>query len=155
MKISQYCNIFILFFTIMMMTSCRVTDYGEVPTVAGFDVVYDLYLTSNTDLLTVNGSIYDPNVGYAGIIVYRVKDEGLPDDFVAFECACPHDAVSHDGVVGWERWGVTAKCGSCGSEFLLLYGGEGLPIDGNQPTDIPLRQYETYFDGRFVTVSNK
>ena len=133
--------------------SCKKYDDGEIPAVATFERSYDLNLTSNVDLLTPNGSIVDTTVGYRGIIVYRLKSDGTGDDFVAYEMACPYDALEN-GYVSWERWGVTTKCHVCGTQYLLMYGGNGCPIDGKQPSNIPLKQYETYFDGRYVIVRN-
>ena len=62
---------------VLLLSSCRQVDYGEIPEVVTFQRSYDLNLTSNRDLWSVNGSILDETVGYKGIIVFRQKSEDL------------------------------------------------------------------------------
>ncbi|MBR6490843.1 MAG: hypothetical protein IKT02_00765 [Bacteroidales bacterium] len=147
-------QIFSVIMAVLLLSSCRQVDYGEIPEVVTFQRSYDLNLTSNRDLWSVNGSILDETVGYKGIIVFRQKSEGAHDDFVAYERACPNDCVSAGGTVSWEPWILIPQCDKCGAQFLILYGGEGWPIDDKQPTNCPLKQYDTYFDGRYVIVSH-
>lgn len=151
LKIKQ---IAVLMLVMLISFACEPVDYGEVPEVPSFERSYDLNLPSNIDLLTVNGSIYDESVGFKGIIVFRVKQDGAHDDFVAYETACPHDCLSKGGKINWERWMLLSECETCHSQFLLMYGGNGWPIDGLQPTNLPLKRYNTYFDGRYVIVKH-
>ncbi|MDD2203781.1 MAG: hypothetical protein PHU62_01860 [Bacteroidales bacterium] len=133
------------------LTSC--TQYsGNVPEVGEFSQTYDLYLTSNQDLCTIYGSIIDTTIGYRGVLVFRNAYEGLPDDFLAFDMACSHDPFEHGATVTWERWGVIVECPVCGTKYLLI--NYGWPIENSGPSVYPLRQYKTFFDGRYVTVSN-
>jgi nitrite reductase/ring-hydroxylating ferredoxin subunit len=81
--------------------------------------------------------------GVQGIVVFRVDDWS----FTAFDRACPYDWDHEDSWIWVEPDGITLKCQLCHSMFSILDGGI---ISG--PSECPLRQYFTRFDGMILRV---
>jgi len=134
-------SIFLLFFA-SFFGACNRED--EAP--AGY-----VYLYINTELIThqlqypgsFNFFEYNHDgtpAGINGVGIYRANNE----TFYAYECTCPIDEQPLD--IG----DMTLKCTSCGSLFSIL---NGMGYEGKAEGRY-LRQYKTYFDGRFLTVSN-
>jgi nitrite reductase/ring-hydroxylating ferredoxin subunit len=96
------------------------------------------------NLASVGGSEYITG-GYKGIVVYRKSSE----EFVAFERACPNDWEIDSAFVSVEPSDLILKCKSCTSEFLIL---DGSVVKG--PSELPLKQYKTTFDGQTLHVYN-
>lgn len=114
---------------------CR-TPFGEGGTL-------DLLQPDFMGLYNSPGSTLVINRGYRGILVNCV---GL-DDYVAFECACPH--CREVGMVPDSRTSaVILTCPECGSRFDLFYGN---PLEGSQ-TACMLFQYRTLYDGRYLSI---
>lgn len=80
-----------------------------------------------------------------GIIIYNGGD-----NFYAYDRTCPHD-YEVNGISVRVRIDFTvARCPSCGTTYSLAAGGT--PASGIG--QYPLKNYKTYFDGRFVRVWN-
>lgn len=85
--------------------------------------------------------------GVKGIIIYKESN----DHFLAYDRACSFrpslecERVSLDS----ETNGVLMVDSCCGSKFLL---SDGMPIQGSAL--LPLKQYNTYFDGNNLQVFN-
>ena len=83
--------------------------------------------------------------GYQGVVVIRTGW----DTFVAYECTCPHD---HGRLEMDPDYGnLVLECPDCGSQFSTF--GDGFPLDGSL-TACPLYQYNTYYDGVLLYISN-
>lgn len=85
-----------------------------------------------------------------GIIVYRVTDM----DFVAYERTCPHDpdaccTEESCSRLYVEEGSVFIKDDCCESRYLIL---DGTNFDG--PSNKPLKQYNTTFDGKTLHIFN-
>jgi nitrite reductase/ring-hydroxylating ferredoxin subunit len=80
-----------------------------------------------------------------GIIVYRFS----MDEFRAYERTCPYDPDHAAARVEVEATDVTAVDSLCGSKFLLT---DGQPFKG--PATLPLKQYQTYYDGNTLHIYN-
>jgi len=95
-------------------------------------------------LNTVDGSEYLTG-GYKGILVFRKS----VNEFVAFERACPYDWQNTNARILIDTSGITAYCPVCKSKYILL---DGTPYKG--VSRYPLKQYQTYYDGNTLTISN-
>jgi nitrite reductase/ring-hydroxylating ferredoxin subunit len=83
--------------------------------------------------------------GYKGILVFRVS----PDEFTAFERACPYDWQNSNARIVVDTSGITAYCPSCKSEFILL---DGTPFKG--PSHFSLKRYNATYDGSILYIYN-
>ena len=112
------------------------------------DVLVDIYVSPTepgyTDLNTPGGYV---NIvgGSRGILVYRRS----LDEFLAYDRHCPYQPSSSCARVKVDSTGIQAHDACCGSTFLLL---DGSVVSG--PSGLPLKQYQTYFDGTWVHITN-
>ncbi|MEI6456223.1 MAG: hypothetical protein WCO93_08035 [bacterium] len=83
--------------------------------------------------------------GYQGILLFRISVA----EFAAFERACPYDPLSPGAQIRVEDSGITCYCPVCKSRYIMT---DGTPFEG--PSHFPLKQYQTYFDGFLLYVSN-
>ncbi len=113
-------------------------------------VYVDFSINPNThiELNVPGGSIYIPNEGFGGIIIFRdLVDSSNP--FLAFDAACTHEVISTIRVKA-DGTGI-ATCPDCKSEFILFGGSGGV----NKPPAVePLKQYHTYFSGGRIIIKN-
>lgn len=133
-----------------LLSSCE--DYNKDFPVVYFTRSYDLLKGSNQDLLTMCGSVIDTTAGYRGIVVFRQAYEGKPSDCIAFDLTCTHDSCKYQYTVDIEEFGILATCPHCGTIYDLM--NYALPAGGNETAFRPLRDYRTFYDGRYVTVEN-
>ena len=115
-------------FIFLNISSCKKDHNSVIPYVP---VSFTINLNLLNDLTVPGNSMYFPNVGYGGVIVYCE----LPDSYYAFDATCTYEVenrciVKNDGVVG------TCEC--CGSKFILL--GGGFPSEG--PASVALKSYK-------------
>lgn len=138
---SVYSGMKYLFFvalTFIMYSSCNEID-SEIPDAW---VGLELKLEQYNELTVPGNSVYFPNQGFGGVIVY-CETEG---SYYAFDAACtneinPSCRVANDGAVG--------KCSCCESEYIFI-GGTVL----KGPAAAPLKQYNTSFSGNTIRVYN-
>ena len=116
---------------------------------------------ANIPLVTVNITIHvnDPafnvisvpsswtyvNGGSRGIIIYRVSNS----EFKAYDRHCPYDATNSCALVSVDVSNITGLDDCCGSKFLLTDGSVT-----NGPANLPLKQYNTSFDGNVLRIFN-
>ena len=126
-------------FSILLMSvsiSCDKTQNTPIPYVP---VSFNINLTIANDLTVPGNSVYFPNVGYGGIVVYCE----LPGSYYAFDATCTYE-VSRTCIV--QNNGVMAECPCCESQFVLLSGA--YPSKG--PAEMPLKQYNVSLVNEFT-----
>ena len=96
------------------------------------------------DLNAVGGWIYLIG-GSRGILVYRVSIE----EFMAYDRHCTYTPQESCALVDVDSSGVIAVDKCCGSKFVLT---DGSVVNG--PASIPLKQYQTSFDGNLLHIFN-
>lgn len=120
-------KIFIFSILLLLAFSCDKIQDSQVPNVP-FSFTINLDIANE---LTIPGnSLYFPNTGFGGVIVYCE----LPDSYYAYDATCTHE-ISQTCKV--ENKGVLGTCTCCGSEFILI--GGAFPSTG--PAAAPLKQY--------------
>lgn len=131
----------IIFFII---PSCNKDEkqQGIIPNVY---VNFELYPNS-INPIPVSTWIYVNDQGYRGIIVYRYDQ----NTFLAYERTCPYDPEKSCAVVEADESSITAVDSCCMSRFLLT---DGSPFAG--PATLPLKQYQTIYDGNILRVYNQ
>jgi nitrite reductase/ring-hydroxylating ferredoxin subunit len=83
--------------------------------------------------------------GYNGILIFR----NSVTEFSVFERACPYDPLTQGAQVRVDDSGITCFCPICGSKFIMI---DGTPYDG--PSHYPLKQYNAYYDGAILYITN-
>jgi nitrite reductase/ring-hydroxylating ferredoxin subunit len=130
-------------FLLGIVTGCQkssTTTNTGVPNVAvNFSI--DINNPQYVNLTVPTGWMYVTG-GYHGIIIYRVSQ----DQFNAYDRTCTYNNA---GIVQVEKSSLIAIDSSCGSTFTLLSGAAQ-----HGPATLPLKQYQTSFDGTTLTVSN-
>ena len=109
-------------------------------------VNFTIYLDSPEHIdLAVVGNLVFINRGVNGIVIYR---SGI-DEFHAYDRTCTYNPDDNCAVTNDENSSVLVKCLCCGSKFSLSYGDvtEG-------PATIPLKEYNTNFNGTSLHVYN-
>ncbi len=136
--------VILLFAAFLLMPSCGKDEkqQGIIPNVY---VNFELYPNS-INPIPVSTWIYVNDQGYRGIIVYRYDQ----NTFLAYERCCPYDPEKSCARVEADESSITAVDSCCMSRFLLT---DGSPFDG--PATLPLKQYQTYYDGNVLRVYNQ
>ena len=88
--------------------------------------------------------------GVGGLIIYRVNN----NSFLAFDRACTYEASRNCILQENDEYIGIFDCPCCGSGFWMI--GEDLPGTVQQgPANVPLKQYNCYFNGtNSITVAN-
>ncbi|MCU0433061.1 MAG: hypothetical protein MUC87_06375 [Bacteroidia bacterium] len=128
--------------SLLLFSTCR-REQQVVPNVAVNVIIY-LNDPQNIALTTVGGWMY-VNGGNRGIVVHRISQ----NEFVAFDRTCPYRPDEAASQVSVDSSNVILEDRSCGSKFLL---SDGSPIQ--TPALVPLRQYNTTFDGNAIRIVN-
>jgi len=97
------------------------------------------------NMLTVPGGWTYLNGGSRGIIVYRASN----DVFQAYDRHCTFDSSNSCALVSVEVNNITGFDDCCGSKFILT---DGSVTQG--PANLPLKQYQTSFDGNELRIYN-
>jgi Rieske Fe-S protein len=118
---------FILYFFLTLSSSCDKIVDSPIPDIY---VSYTINLNIVNELNVPGNSVYFPNAGYGGLIVYCE----LPGSWYAFDAACTYEA-SRTCIV--KNDGVLADCPCCGSQFVLISGA----YPTKSPATLPLKQY--------------
>ena len=101
-----------------------------------------VYINANTNNWGQRASGYNNN----GIIVFAGSDI----DYYAFDRTCPHDYSVDQSSVKVNVDFVQAICPKCSTVYELSAGG----VRSKGPGKYQLKNYRTYFDGRFLRVWN-
>ena len=133
----------ILFLLLLIGSAGCNTNDSNIPNVA-----VNLRLTiANPDFINLNsvGGFVHITGGSKGIIVYRFSVE----EFRAFDRHCPYNAIEGCRVTvnSTDIEAEDEVC--CNSKFLIVDGGV---IGG--PAALPLKQYQTSFDGNILQIFN-
>ena len=119
---------FIFFlFILLSSVSCDKIQDSQVPNVP---FSFTINLSIANELNIPGNSLYFPNIGYSGVIVYCE----LPDSYYAYDATCTHE-ISRTCKV--QNEGVLGTCSCCQSQFVLI--GGAFPSSG--PAAAPLKQY--------------
>jgi Rieske Fe-S protein len=119
---------FILYFVLTLVSSsCDKIVDSPIPEIY---VSYTINLNIVNELNVPGNSVFFPNAGYGGLIVYCE----LPGSWYAFDAACTYEA-SRNCIV--KNDGVLADCPCCGSQFVLISGA----YPTKSPATLPLKQY--------------
>lgn len=148
---------FLLTVAAFLLISCEKNKNDVIPdTIVNFtmdisgDILFaDLNAIGNSVIVTSqtnNWGRYSAGYEYNGIIVYRATDE----QFYAYDRTCPYDYAVNNKSIKVNVDFIQAVCPSCSTSYSLPTGG--VPISG--PGNYPLKNYRTYFDGRYLTVEN-
>ncbi len=139
------------------LSSCKNEKNDVIPDVYvnfTMDIIYDseftdlsaignhVIVTSKTNNWGSSAAGYDNN----GIIVYR----SLPDEFNAYDRTCPYDYTVNGLSIKVNIDFTQALCPKCSTSYAL--SAYGTPVSG--VGKYPLKNYRTYFDGRYLTVRN-
>jgi len=123
------CKKYFIFSLIILWSSvsCDKIQDSQVPNVP---FSFTINLTIANELNIPGNSLYFPNIGYGGVIVYCE----LPDSYYAYDATCTYE-ISQTCKI--QNEGVLGTCPCCGSQFVLI--GGAFPVDG--PAAAPLKQY--------------
>ncbi|MCF0207440.1 MAG: hypothetical protein HUK15_08430 [Bacteroidales bacterium] len=83
--------------------------------------------------------------GYKGIVVTCV----YPNEFVAFDRACPSHPRAKDAVLSVDSTGLFLECSQCGAKFNL---NDGALVSGN--SKYTPQQYLTSYEGAVLYIYN-
>ncbi|MCK5856608.1 MAG: hypothetical protein KAG64_03910 [Bacteroidales bacterium] len=139
-------SISILFVLLLLSSSwgCnKKITHESIPNVA-VNLYLDISSTMYIELSTIGGYVYLTG-GYKGVVVYRVS----PDEFVAYDRACPFDPKDACSRIQMQSSGIILVDSCCGSTFSIL---DGSIING--PATQPLKRYRTQYDGQILRVWN-
>ena len=134
-------NSFIAFITglILVFSACSKNNSDDtssaVPTVA-VNLSINVNSSSYTTLAQVGGIAYLANVGYRGIMLYRLSNTTI----MAFDRTCTYDLPDAGGIV-YALTNGTAMCVDCNSIYNLYDGSVN-----TGPTTIGLTVYPTTFN---------
>lgn len=131
-----------LFFA-FSFNGCKKTDNWGVPLVKVDEIIY-LANPSNVSLNAVGGWIYYPG-GSRGLIIYRYS----ADEFKAYDRHTTYEPNKPCDPVYVDSSDIIVKDNCSTSEWVLI---DGSVVTG--PAGLPLKQYQTYYDGSSVHVFN-
>lgn len=109
----------------------------------------DLDLTQYNTLNTAGNWLYVTG-GVNGLIIYNTGN-GQQNPFVVFDRTCTYNPSNGYVKVNTKGTGINVYCTDsiCGSEFNIINGGVQ-----NKPATVPLKQYNSSYDGVNLTVTN-
>ena len=136
--------------TVLLLNSCSKTNTatttsGSVPTVA-VNLSINVKSSTYTTLQTVGGVAYLANVGYRGIMLYRLSNSTI----MAYDRTCTYDLPDAGGIV-YALTNGTAICQDCNSIYNLYDGSVN-----TGPTTIGLKVYATSYNQStgLLTITN-
>ncbi len=131
--------------TMMVLISCNKNEEDQnhafIP-----NVPVNFFIQPNTiDYIPAGTWKEYAGEGYRGVLIYRVDLQ----NFIAFEMTCPYDPEKECARVEVDPTTYTLIDSCCMSRFNLI---DGMPVQG--PSNRPLLQYLTEFDGNYLQVYN-
>ncbi len=127
--------------SIILILSCQDEENNNIPDV---EVNIVIQLGEFKNLATVGGWEYIVG-GSRGIIIARISQ----NEFKAYDRHCTFQPSSTCALVSVDPNRITASDDCCGSSFLLQNGSVSKP-----PASVPLKSYNTIFDGLSITITN-
>jgi len=135
---------FLIILTIVVIAlGCKKDKNSPIPLV-NVDIFIHTTDPSFIDLNAVGGWTYI-NGGSRGILIYRASN----NEFKAYDRHCTYDSANSCALVSVETNNITALDNCCGSRFLINDGSVS-----NGPANLPLKQYQTSFDGSVLHIFN-
>ncbi len=133
--------LYILF--ILIGFACSKNDDSNIPLV-GVNITININDPAYANVKVPGGWMYLTG-GSRGIILYRYNN----DEFRAFDRHCTYNPSSSCALVSVDNTNITAYDNCCGSKFLI---SDGSVTQG--PANLPLKQYQTSFDGSVLRIYN-
>jgi hypothetical protein len=130
--------VILLFAVTLLLASCAKSNTdssSQVPYVA-VNLNLNVNTTGYTALQAVGGLVDLANVGYRGIMVYRLA----PNSIVAYDRTCTYDISDANGIV-YAQSNATATCLECNSTYLMSTGA----VSAGSST-IGLKKYTVNFN---------
>ena len=130
-------------FLFVSITSCKKNANSTVP-LTPVDITIYVNSPSYVNVSVVGGWAYITG-GARGIIIYRKSTT----EFNAYDRNCTYQSSSACAKVFVDGTGIIAKDTCCGSQF-SIYDGSVI----NPPATLPLKMYNTSFDGTTLHIYN-
>lgn len=128
--------------TVFVLCGCK-NQYEDIPLV-NVNIYINIQSPDYQNLSGLGSWSYIDG-GSKGIIVFNVDNE----NYLAYERHCPFDPENSCAKVSVDETNLYAVDTCCSSRYQLL---DGIPIDG--PGTIPLKAYNTSFDGNIIRIWN-
>ena len=139
-------GLFLLVFLVTALFSCSKKNQNQQPNIP-YVAVNFVINPNSTQYIELNhaGGWVPVTGGYRGIIIYRVSET----EFMTYERACPYDPTADSAQVRVDASGIICHCPQCKSKYILTDGSVF-----NGPTQWPLKQYHTNYDGTNLYITN-
>ena len=135
-------KVLLMALTIFVLCGCK-NHYEDIPLV-NVNIYINIQSPDFQNLSGLGSWSYIDG-GSKGIIVFNVDNE----NYLAYERHCPYDPENSCAKVSVDETNLYAVDTCCSSRYQLL---DGIPIDG--PGTIPLKAYNTSFDGNIIRIWN-
>lgn len=153
--ISNLSKILLITLSLLIFVTCTKKKEEIIPnTYVNFTIrlvdpkFTDLHAIGNSVIITSEyAGIRSAGYDYNGIIVYRFSE----NEFYAFDRTCPFNIGKSISVITENASDPIAECPECGSEYVLP--SFAFPTEKG-PSRVPLKQYNTNFDGVTISVYN-
>jgi nitrite reductase/ring-hydroxylating ferredoxin subunit len=136
-------SVAILLLSILLIGGCKKDENSNIPL-----VTVNFYINVNNPAynnVSVPGGWMYLNGGSRGIILYRASN----DLFKAYDRHCTYNSTSSCALVSVDASNITGTDDCCGSKFLIVDGSVT-----QSPASLPLKQYQTSFDGSVLHIHN-
>lgn len=135
-------KVLLMALTVFVLCGCK-NQYEDIPLV-NVNIYINIQSPDYQNLSGLGSWSYIDG-GSKGIIVFNVDNE----NYLAYERHCPFDPENSCAKVSVDETNLYAVDTCCSSRYQLL---DGIPIDG--PGTIPLKAYNTSFDGNIIRIWN-
>lgn len=135
-------KVLLIALTVFVLCGCK-NQYEDIPLV-NVNIYINIQSPDYQNLSGLGSWSYIDG-GSKGIIVFNVDNE----NYLAYERHCPYDPENSCAKVSVDETNLYAVDTCCSSRYQLL---DGIPIDG--PGTIPLKAYNTSFDGNIIRIWN-
>lgn len=135
-------KVLLMTLTVFVLCGCK-NQYEDIPLV-NVNIYINIQSPDYQNLSGLGSWSYIDG-GSKGIIVFNVDNE----NYLAYERHCPFDPENSCAKVSVDETNLYAVDTCCSSRYQLL---DGIPIDG--PGTIPLKAYNTSFDGNIIRIWN-
>jgi hypothetical protein len=153
--ISNLSKILLITLSLLIFVTCTKKKEEIIPnTYVNFTIrlddpkFTDLHAIGNSVIITSEyAGIRSAGYDYNGIIIYRFSE----NEFYAFDRTCPFNIGKSISVTTENASDPIAECPECGTEYVLP--SLAFPTEKG-PSRVPLKQYNTNFDGVTISVYN-